>query len=75
MGQYGGNTALLERLNILLKFHAFFFFQNIEFVPQFINALLDRVIHFYRLTPFALGFSRPFIGGIETHLASQTGDR
>lgn len=44
-----------------------------ELLPQRIHTLLHRFIHHNCATPFAVRLARPFVGGINTHLAPQAG--
>src|ERR1044072_118910 len=44
-----------------------------QLVPQRVDALLDRVVHHDRAAPFAVGFARPFVRCVESHLRAEPG--
>src|ERR1700761_6471640 len=46
-----------------------------QLVPQGVDALFDRVVHYDGTAPFAIGFAGPLVGGVEAHLRSQSGHR
>src|SRR5690606_4305128 len=45
-----------------------------ELLPHGINSRLDTCIHGDGLAPFALGFARPLVGGIQSHFGTKAGN-